>query len=171
MSKGNIQTSPIRKGLRLIRNAGLLFILWIFLSGRTDPWLVILGIIASIGIAWLHRAEEGDGTLAIPVFRFMMYLPWLFYRILISNLHTAFVILHPKLPIDPVMIRYQTRLRNPAAVTLLANSITLTPGTVTTETAPGELMVHALDAESSGDLVSKRLEEKIEWIFKKEGIS
>ena len=160
----------MRGVLRVIRNAGLLFILWIFLSGRSDPWLVGLGLLGSIGIAWLHVGEPGRETLAIPVLRFMVYLPWLFYRVLISNLHTAFVILHPKMPIDPVMIRYQTRLRNPAAVTLLANSITLTPGTVTADSKPGELLVHTLDSESSLDLTSGQLEKRITWIFDKEGI-
>jgi multicomponent Na+:H+ antiporter subunit E len=159
----------MRKGLQIIRNSGLLFVLWILLSGRSESWLVILGLLGSIGIAWFHSVQPGRESSAIPALRFMVYLPWLFYRVLISNLHTAFVILHPKMPIDPVMIRYPTRLRNSAAITLLANSITLTPGTVTAETAPGELTVHALDSNSSLDLTSGRLEAKIAWIFEKKG--
>ena len=165
MSREKHKSSQMPRRLRLLRNAGLLFFLWVLLSGRSDPWLIIMGILSSIGIAWLHGGKAEEEAPTIPVLRFLLYLPWLFYRILISNLHVAFVILHPKMPIDPIMIRYQTRLRNPAAVTLLANSITLTPGTITTDTAPGELTVHSLDTESSLDLCSKRLEEKIAWIF------
>jgi multicomponent Na+:H+ antiporter subunit E len=159
----------MRSVFRIARNTVLLFILWILLSGRSEPWLVLLGLSVSIGISWFHSVQPGREAPTIPVFRFMIYLPWLFYRVLISNLHTAFVILHPKMPIDPVMIRYRTRLTNSEAVTVLANSITLTPGTVTTEAAPGELTVHTLDSESSRDLTSKRLEDKIAWIFEKRG--
>jgi len=80
-----------------------------------------------------------------------------------------YLILHPKLPINPKLIAYHTHLQNPAAITLLANSVTLTPGTITAEVNTPELLVLALDENSAKDLVSKRLEEKISWVFEKKG--
>jgi len=152
-----------------IRNSLLLFLLWFLLSGRMDPWFLGLGAFTSIAISWFHSRQPGPPNPAIPFFRFMFYIPWLFYRIFLSNFHMMYLILHPKLPIHPKLISYHTHLRNPAAVTLLANSVTLTPGTITAEVNTPDLLVHALDENSAKDLVSKRLEEKISWVFEKKG--
>lgn len=152
-----------------IQNSLLLFILWFLLSGRMEPWFLGLGAFTSIAISWFHSRQPGPPNPAIPFLRFMVFIPWLFYRILLSNFHTMYVILHPKLPINPKLISYHTQLRNPAAITLLANSVTLTPGTITAEVNTPELLVLALDENSADDLVSKRLEEKIIWVFEKKG--
>jgi multicomponent Na+:H+ antiporter subunit E len=66
------------------------------------------------------------------------------------------------------MIRYRTKLHHPAAVALLANSITLTPGTITAEVNSPELVVHALDGESTADLTTGKFEKEIAWVFEKE---
>ncbi len=152
-----------------LRNSVLLFFLWLLLSGRYEPFFIALGLISSTAIAWLHARHPGPPNPIIPFFRFMFYLPWLFYRILLSNLHAVYLILHPRLPIAPRIVRYRTKLRHPAAVALLANSITLTPGTVTAEVSPAELVVHALDEHSSHDLITERLEKKIAWVFEEKG--
>jgi multicomponent Na+:H+ antiporter subunit E len=144
--------------------------LWLFLSGRFEPGFLALGLISSVTIAWLHGRQPGSPAPTIPFFRFMVYLPWLFFRITWSNFHMVRVILHPRLPIRPKLIRYRTHLRNPAAVTLLANSITLTPGTVTVEVQPADLVVHVLDETFASDLASDRLEKKVAWVFPQKGI-
>jgi multicomponent Na+:H+ antiporter subunit E len=147
-----------------VRNTALLFGLWLLLSGRREPWLLTTGLIAAAAIAWLHH-HSGPPAPTIPFLRFMRYLPWLFYRIVASNLHVARLILDPRLPIAPRLIRHRTELRNPAAVTLMANSITLTPGTITAETRPFELVVHTLDEHSAGDLTTGALERQITRVF------
>jgi multicomponent Na+:H+ antiporter subunit E len=134
-----------------------------------EPLFLVLGLVTAVGISALHGRHPEPPHPTIPFFRFMFFLPWLFYRILLSNFHTVFLILHPRLPINPKMILYQTHLRNPAAITLLANSITLTPGTVTAEVNSSNLVVHALDEDSANDLVTDRLEKKIFWVFGKKG--
>lgn len=85
-----------------------------------------------------------------------------------SGLHLAYLILHPKMPIAPRMIRYQTMLDNDAAVVLLGNSITLTPGTLTAEVNSNHLLVHAMDEESARDLVTLLMEQKVSGIFEKQ---
>ena len=151
------------------RNAALLFLLWLLLSGRYEPLFITLGLFSAVAIACLHARQRRSPNPTIPFFRFMFYLPWLFYRILLSNLHTACLILDPRLPIAPRIIRYRTKLRHPAAVALLGNSVTLTPGTVTTEINPPDLVIHALDEASAEDLTTGRLEKMIAWIFEKKG--
>lgn len=153
----------------IIRNAVLLFLLWLLLSGRNETFFILLGLLSSIAISWLHSRQPGPPNPTIPFFRFMLYLPWLLHRILLSNFHTAYLILHPRMPISPRVIRYRTGLRHPAAVGLLANSVTLTPGTLTAEVNATELLVHALDEASAEDLTGETLEKKIAGIFEKKG--
>ena len=78
------------------------------------------------------------------------------------------LILHPKLPISPQLISVNTKLRHRAAVVLLGNSITLTPGTITAEVDHNKLIVHAMDKDLSEDVTSKQIESKIANIFKDE---
>jgi multicomponent Na+:H+ antiporter subunit E len=77
----------------------------------------------------------------------------------------AGIILHPKLPIAPRLIRHETKLRSDSELVVLGNSITLTPGTITVEIAPGELVVHAIDAAASEDLLGGALERRVSRIF------
>ena len=97
--------------------------------------------------------------------RLLLYLPVLFLRIFQSGLHLAAVVLHPALPIAPRIIRYRTVLRDEAAVVLFANSITLTPGTITAEVNADELIIHAIDDASADDRVLRSLEESAGRVF------
>ena len=82
-----------------------------------------------------------------------------------SGLHVSRLILHPKLPISPKLIRHKTKLKSDAELVVLGNSITLTPGTITVEIAPGELVVHAIDEASSTDITDGILDSRIERLF------
>ena len=64
---------------------------------------------------------------------------------LLSGRHVAYLILHPRLPIEPALIRYTTGLEDPVAIVILGNSITLTPGTITADVQGNELTIHAMD--------------------------
>jgi multicomponent Na+:H+ antiporter subunit E len=78
------------------------------------------------------------------------------------------LILHPALPIAPQLISVESKLHHHAAVVLLGNSITLTPGTITAEVDRNKLIVHAIDKAFSEDIASKQIESKIADIFKDE---
>ena len=158
----------MRSVTNFFRNSTLLFLLWLLLSNRYEPLFLALGAGSAVMIAWLHDKQPGPHNPTIPFFRFMAYLPWLAWRILLSNLHVARLILDPRLPIAPRLIRHRTTLHHPAAVALLANSITLTPGTITAEVRASELTVHALDDDSTGDLTSGAFEKEIARVFQKE---
>ncbi len=154
---------------RFLRNTALLFGLWLILSGRGEPLFLILGLAASAGIAGLQSLQGGPPNPTIPLKGFILYIPWLLVRIVASNLRTMILILNPRLPIEAKLIRYPLKLRNPAAVALLANSITLTPGTVTVEMNKDELLVHTLDDPCAEDLTSGRFEEKVSRVFEEKG--
>ena len=145
-----------------------LFVFWVFLSASFE-WIHLgLGLIFSFAVAWLNSAHSPF----VPKFRLWLriltYLPWLFYKIIQSSLHLSKLILHPALPIAPQLISVESKLNQKAAVVLLGNSITLTPGTITAEVDRNKLIVHAMDNALTEDVESKQMESKIADIFKDE---
>ena len=145
-----------------------LFVFWILLSASFEWIHLVLGLICSFAVAW---ANSGHSPF-VPKFRLwlriLLYLPWLFYKIVQSSLQLTKLILHPALPIAPQLISVETKLRHHAAVVLLGNSITLTPGTITAEVDRNKLVVHAMDKALAEDITTKQIESKIADIFKDE---
>jgi len=150
----------------LFLKAMALFLFWILLSASFEWVHLGLGLIFSFAAAWLNSGHSPF----VPKFRLwlrvFLYLPWLFYKIIQSSLNLSRLILHPALPIDPHMIHVESKLRHHAAVVLLGNSITLTPGTITAEVDCNALTVHAMD--KSDEVAIKQMESKIVDIFKDE---
>jgi len=145
-----------------------LFGIWVLLSASFE-WINLgLGLACSFVVAWLNSGHSPF----VPKFRLwlriILYLPWLFYKIVQSSLQLTRLILHPALPIAPQLISVETKLRHHAAVVLLGNSITLTPGTITAEVDRNKLIVHAMDKTLAEDITSKQIESKIADIFKDE---
>lgn len=150
---------------RLFLKTVAFFMIWLFVSGRPTFYYLILGVCCSFAVAWVDVHRSAASRHPFPWIRFFLYLPWLFGRIVVSSLHLTRLILDPRLPIDPKLVPYATRLRDHAALTLLGNSITLTPGTVTAEISRTELVVHTIDEESALDLTTRTLEDRIERVF------
>ena len=152
----------------LVLKATALFVLWVLLSGSFEWIHLALGFILSFTVAWINSGHSPF----VPKFRLwgniLLYLPWLFLKIVQSSFHLTKLILHPVLPIDPRLIRVETKLGHRAAVVLLGNSITLTPGTITAEIDHRALVVHAMDETSGRDVTSGKLEAKIANVFKNE---
>jgi len=141
------------------------FAIWLLLSQSYNGFHMGLGLVVSFGVALLNT-ERGRSRLEnVRWLRMLAYVPWLLWRILQSGLHLSYLILHPRLPIDPKLIRYHTDLKEEAGIVLLGNSITLTPGTITVEVNSNELVVHAMDDDSADDLTSLRMEQRIAAAF------
>jgi len=143
-----------------------LFVFWIFLSASFE-WIHLgLGLIFSFAVAWVNSGH----SLFIPKFRLwlriLLYLPWLFYKIIQSSLNLSRLILHPALPIDPQLISVESKLRHHAAIVLFGNSLTLTPGTITAEVDRNNLIIHSMD--KGDDVAIRQIESKIADIFKDE---
>lgn len=141
------------------------FAVWLLLSQSYTLFHIALGLFVSFGVALLNT-ERGKSRLQnVRWLRVLAYVPWLLSRVLQSGIHLSYLILHPRLPIDPKLIRYHTDLKEQAGIVLLGNSITLTPGTITAEVNSNELVVHAMDDDSADDLTSLRMEQKIAGAF------
>lgn len=146
-------------------NTIALFSVWLVLSGRYDLPHVALGFILSCGVAWLNTGYPHSPFHHFPWGRMVLYSPWLLLRIVESSWHLTKLILNPALPIEPKLFTYRSHLKEQAAVVMLGNTITLTPGTITVEINGNQLMIHAIDSTSGEELTSGRMERKIAAVF------
>lgn len=127
-----------------------LFAVWLLLTQKFDAFYLVLGALSALVIARLHT--RGHSTSAMRWIWLPVYVPWLLWQVLKSGMHMTYLILHPRLPIDPKLLRFTTTLRDPAAITIFGNSVTLTPGTITAEVNGGDVVIHAMDDACASDL-------------------
>ena len=148
---------------------------WLLISPqRTDPLFVGMGVASAVLVALATHRILGDvlgpvltGLVGSParVVRHLGYIVWLLTRIPPAAVVAAWYILHPRMPIAPCVVRFRTHLDSPSARALLANSITLVPGTLTVEVDGDELTVHAFFPGAADDLVSGRMQGRIARVF------
>jgi multicomponent Na+:H+ antiporter subunit E len=152
-----------------ITTSFILFAFWILLSGRFDAFHLILGIICTLLVSYISHdllfANIRVGDIRIRARRFFAAAPWFLGQIFLANLYVAYLALSPKMPIDPQIIRFKTKLESDISWVALANSITLTPGTITIDIKEGEFVVHALDRKVAYDLNTGKMEDKIAHVF------
>lgn len=144
--------------------AGLLFGFWVALSGKLDAFHLSLGLLTAVAVTLatrrLYRAPpqpmpaDEFGRAPLRWRHFLTYSVWLLWQIFRSAIQVAKLILHPRLPIAPRMVRIADDLPHPVARLTLAHSITLTPGTVTVDCDNEGMVVHAIDPESAANLGS-----------------
>lgn len=139
----------------------VLFGLWLLLSGKYDLFHTSIGFFSALAVTLIHvrinrylyyqKEIAAEHTLSYG--RFLFYIPWLIWQIILSSLQVAYVVLHPRIPINPSLLRFKTQLPNIAAKVILGNSITLTPGTLTILIEGDEFLVHALMDASQSSIV------------------
>ncbi|MCX5512178.1 cation transporter [Kaistia algarum] len=152
--------------LRTISLALFLFAFWLLLSGHYTPWLIGSGAVVSVALALAGRRlgfsdEEGHPVDRLPAG--LAYWSWLLTEIVKSSLQVARVVVDPKLPITPRLFEIKMDLRSAVGVATYANSITLTPGTVTVgvDREHDLLRVHALTAEGEAGLRAGEMEARV----------
>jgi multicomponent Na+:H+ antiporter subunit E len=152
-----------------IGTAVILFAFWSLLSGKFDAFHLILGAICCIFTAYLFHdllfANARVGDMRIIAARFIVYIPWLIEQILLANFHVASLALRPKMPINPQVVKFKTKLETDISCVALANSITLTPGTITMDIKDGYYYVHALSQKVVDDLNTGEMEDRVAHIF------
>jgi multicomponent Na+:H+ antiporter subunit E len=133
----------------------ILFLFWMLMSGRFDYFHLSLGIISCAIVAHISQdllfTDIKSKKRHIEIIRFLRYLPWLFYQIVLANVYIAYLALHPRMSIhiDPRIIKFKTRLKKELSLVTFGNSITLTPGTITVLIKNGHYYVHAIDGFSA----------------------
>ncbi|MDH4202625.1 MAG: Na+/H+ antiporter subunit E [Phycisphaerae bacterium] len=161
------------------------FIIWILLTWpfaeggqdqtTMDIQVIVAGVFASFVVAILfHEILPKEHHVFLSAKRicwFLFYMPVFFYYVMKANLDVVYRALHPQMPIHPGIVKIKTNLKSDSAITALANSITLTPGTLTVDvTEEGYLYVHWINVKSTHveeatQLISQKFEFFIERIF------
>lgn len=155
----------------MLRAFGLgttLFGFWLALSGHYTPMLLGFGVGSCVLVVYLsHRMDviDEEGVPLQSALQMMMYLPWLMKEVLVANIGVAKVILTPTLRISPRMVVFHGTQKTDLGRAIYANSITLTPGTITTGVNGNEFEIHALraadletDEEQAMDMRCSRVE-------------
>jgi multicomponent Na+:H+ antiporter subunit E len=168
---------PLRKRSwrAIVVQAVVLFTFWLILSGHYDPFHLSLGVLSVfIVIALNYRinhvqffSRDVPEWEKIQVGRVLLYIPWLLWQIVIASFQVAYLVLHPRKPVNPALLKFRAKLPNAGARVILGNSITLTPGTVTCRIEGDEFLVHALTSDSMEDLANGEMPTRVALLFQK----
>lgn len=145
--------------------------IWVIFSGKFDALHLSLGIFSTFLISFygvnLFFPRLDIRKLGGIWIRFLRYFPWLMYQILLANIHLMYLTFHPRMRdlIDPQIISFKSRLKSELAFYTLANSITLTPGTITIQVSVySDVTFHSIDRES-GESGPWDMEARVAEIF------
>uniref|UniRef100_A0A7V4E456 Na+/H+ antiporter subunit D n=1 Tax=candidate division WOR-3 bacterium TaxID=2052148 RepID=A0A7V4E456_UNCW3 len=150
------------------------FILWLLLSFNLNYDEFIIGVLASLASAIIFGGYFIEKPIKIfqihRWFWLLIYIPIFAYKCLEANLDVALRVLHPGMPLKPGIIKIKTNLKTEIAKTFLANSITLTPGTMTCEIEGDTLYIHWIwvkeeDEEKAKKLIAQTFEKYLKRIF------
>jgi len=149
------------------------FLFYIALGGWhvTDGYEVLTGAVTAgaVTLTLARVALKGDlprlRVVGVTLGRIALYTPILLWEIAKANVSLAYVVLHPSLPIDPRTVEFDAAVWGDLPVTTLANSITLTPGTLTIDVSRQHFHVHALIPDAEDDLLEGKLERFVRFVF------
>ena len=142
----------------------VLLVFWLTLSGQYVQFLVTAGVICSVLIAILsYRMDIADREghpihLALSA---LTYWPWLMWQIVLSALNVSRIILNPALPVSPTLTRVKMSQQTDVARVTYANSITLTPGTISVDIEGDDIIVHAITGENARDLEAGAMDRRV----------
>lgn len=148
----------------------LFFLMWIIFNGNFTLeialfGLAVAGVVYAFVCKFMEFSPQKDMRICKCAFLMIQYIFVLIWEILKANLQTTGLILAPKLANQPVLVHFTTDLKTKTARVILANSITLTPGTITVSLDEDKYVVHCLDksmAEGMEDSVFVRLLRRME---------
>jgi multicomponent Na+:H+ antiporter subunit E len=135
-----------------------LFAFWLLLSGIYTLFLIAAGagcaaVVTAIAVR-MHLIDREGHPIDLGVRAFCWYWPWLMKEIVISGWRVTRIILHPRLPISPRVVRFKPSQTSDLGVVIHGNSITLTPGTICIEATQDEFVVHALTVDGAATLAT-----------------
>lgn len=178
MEKQGVLNDKKIVGSPMVHMTGLalvLFAFWMVLSGRTETKFVVYGILTAVVTTWvtypLLLVPNKDGSKKYYVFGFsipkmIMYFFWLMWQLVLANIDVLLATTGQELNIDPKVVRFRFRADNPMASVILANSITLTPGTVTMNvTDDGVYEIHALTVGAVAGVLDGGMQKKVADLY------
>ena len=141
-----------------------LYVFWLLLSGYFTPFLMIAGAGCAAAVVLFTRRmqvldPEGQPLQLVP--RTLSYWPWLLVEVLKSGWDVSRIIVDPRLPISPTLVRFKPSQRTTVGLVTHANSITLTPGTLTVSAETDEFVVHALTRAGAEGTLSGEMDARV----------
>lgn len=180
MAKQKLDDAKIvgSKNLQMLGTMLMLFVFWLIMSGGDmNPKFLFYGAVTSVVTTWicypLLLVPNKDGSKLYYAFSFsipkgIQYFFWLMWQLILANIDVLLATTAQDMmgKIDPKIIRFRFVVDNPLAVTVLANSITLTPGTVTLNvTEDGLYEIHALTPGAADGCLGGDMQRKVAWLF------
>jgi multicomponent Na+:H+ antiporter subunit E len=150
--------------MRVVALGATLFAFWLLLSGIYTPFLVLAGLGASAviaALAWRMGAADAEGYPVQFTFATVTYWPWLIKEIALCGWQVARIVLDPRLPVSPTLVRFKPSQKTTVGLVTHANSITLTPGTLTVEAGHDSFLVHALTRTGAGGLADSEMDRRV----------
>jgi len=147
--------------------AAVLALVWLGISGVYKPLLFALGAGSVMFVVWMSRRMDVVGVEHNPIlysWRLLAYWIWLLWEIVKSNIDVARAALSPDQLVDPEVFTVSLKLNSAVGKVTYANSITLTPGTVTLLLEDDKVEVHALMRSSAESVRTRSMENKIAWL-------
>ncbi|MYC32558.1 MAG: hypothetical protein F4X64_05210 [Chloroflexi bacterium] len=152
--------------------------LWVGLSGTLKGEFLTGGIISVVVVLFVkeaifhpsnllgfERPPARFSWLVGTMFRLAIYFPLLLWEIAVANVHVARLVLDPRMPINPSLVEFESPLRTEASNALLANSITLTPGTVTVDMSAHRFIIHCISEASRQGIQDGALLKHVARVF------
>ena len=150
--------------MRAISMGAVLFAFWLALSGHMTAMLLAIGLASALLCVYaakrLHILDIEGHPIELAA-GFLLYAPWLIVEIGKSAWAVARIILDPRLPISPEMKIVRAGQRTGMGIATFANSITLTPGTITVAVNGNDLIVHSLVREGAVDLAGGEMDRRV----------
>jgi multicomponent Na+:H+ antiporter subunit E len=138
---------------------------WLLWSGHFEPFILLLGLFSCIFSLWIcHRmkiVDEESAPIQLGIRPFTHYAPWLIKEIFKSNIEVTKIVLAPKLKLQRNMIEVGANPKTELGRVILANSITLTPGTVSVGMEKDRILVHALSFEGAEEDLSGDMDRRV----------
>ena len=140
----------------------LLFLVWIGLTNSLDTQELIVGAIVAFVVAKFFTKDNSVSPKGLTL-KYLKFTPIFIKNLVKSNIEVARIVLNPKLPINTGVVKLKTKLTDDHSKLILANAITLTPGTITLELDNDELYVHVLNLDSlDRDILQKEIVDGME---------
>ena len=161
--------------LHLCKLVLVMMIIWLLLSGRLEIKFLAYGIATAVICSIICMplmilngisSDKKYFVFNFNFFKLLAYIVWLFWQLILANIEVAKAVVRPDLKIDTQIVRFKVNYDNPMALVLLANSITLTPGTVTMNvTDDGVYEIHALTEGSAEGIIEGSMQTHVARLF------
>jgi multicomponent Na+:H+ antiporter subunit E len=154
----------LAKSVHALSLGAVLFVAWLLLSGHYTLFITGLGVgsCALVVLVTLRMdVADREGHPIHLTWRGLTYWPWLMVEIIKANIDVAKLIVAPNMPITPTLLRVKASQTSDLGQVIYANSITLTPGTISVDVANGEILVHALSRDGADALVEGEMDRRV----------